>query len=282
VLGISVVGTNHFMPENLVHYFPVSEKLKGKIKRWGWKQFREVFEQLDVVTTPTKTAADLMKKHGFSKSVIPISNGIDLEKFNPRNNGDYLKEKYGLPENKPIFLCLGRLDKEKKIEQIIQAFAKAREKNDAHLVIVGKGAQWKNLHDLVKSLELEKKITFTGFVPDDDLPNIYQVAGCYVIACDAELQSISTMEAMASGLPVIAVNEMALPELVYPGVNGYLFENNDVDGLAECMIKMLSDEGKRKKMAEKSLELVQVHDLEYAISQFESIHLSLAGKKKAE
>ena len=70
------------------------------------------------------------------------------------------------------------------------------------------------------------------------------------------------MEAMASGLPVIAVNEMALPELVHPGENGYLFENNDVDGLAECMVKMFSDEGKRKKMAEKSLELIQAHDLE--------------------
>ena len=140
-LGISVVGTNHFMPENLVHYFPVSEKLKGKIKRWGWKQFRKVFEQLDVVTTPTKTAAGLMIRHGFSKSVIPISNGIDLEKFNPKNNGDYLKDRYDLPENKPTFLCLGRLDKEKKIEQIIQAFAKARKKIDAHLVIAGKGAE---------------------------------------------------------------------------------------------------------------------------------------------
>ena len=279
-LDIALIGTNHFMPENLIHYFPLPEAAKIKIKRWGWKKFREVFEKLEVVTAPTKTAVDLIARHGFSKSVIPISNGIDLEKFNPKNEGDYLKERYGLPKNKPILLYLGRLDKEKKIDLIIQAFAKAIKKIDAHLVIAGKGAERKNLHNLVKSSGLEHKITFTGFVPDEDLANIYRTADCFVIACDVELQSIVTMEAMASGLPIIAVNEMALPELVHHGENGYLFKNGDVDDLAGCIVEMFSDEEKRKRMAEKSLEIIKEHDLEKTVYQFEDIYMSLVGKKK--
>jgi len=75
------------------------------------------------------------------------------------------------------------------------------------------------------------------FVPDEDLPNLYPIASCFVIAGMAELHSIVTLEALASGLPVIAVNFLALPELVKPGENGYLFEPKDIGGLSQYITK---------------------------------------------
>lgn len=84
---------------------------------------------------------------------------------------------------------------------------------------------------LADKIGLYSRVTFTGFVPDDELPGLYALSHCFIIAGTAELQNIVTMEAMATGLPVIAVRAMALPELVQQGVNGCLFEPGDETGI---------------------------------------------------
>ena len=109
-MTIPIVGTNHFMPENLVHYLPAPRYIKEMIKTMGWKQFRKTYEKMDLVTTPTKTAADLTQRSGLPQPILPLSNGIDMEKFHPQNAGEHLREKYSLPQY-PILLYVGRLDK---------------------------------------------------------------------------------------------------------------------------------------------------------------------------
>src|SRR6202008_386605 len=96
------------------------------------------------------------------------------------------------------------------------------EKTDVQLVLVGTGALRNHLENMVQELSLHRHVVFTGFVSDEDLPNLYRLADIFVIAGIAELQSIVTMEAMASALPVVAVNAVALPELIHHGENGFL------------------------------------------------------------
>lgn len=112
-LDIPIIGTNHFMPENLVHYFHLPSFLEEKLKRLAWQQFVGVYSQLSIVTAPTKIAAALMQRHGLAREVIVVSCGIDLQRFNPANNGAYLKVRYNISD-RPIILYVGRLDKEKK------------------------------------------------------------------------------------------------------------------------------------------------------------------------
>jgi len=270
--GIPVIGTNHFMPENLVHYLHLPNTTKERLQKFGWKQCIEVFEQLDRVTTPTKTAADLLRQAGFNKDILPISCGIDLKRFNSTNNGSYLKKKYDIPAGKPVLLYVGRLDKEKRIEVILRALPHILRVMDIHLVLAGIGKEKKRLEKLTKKLDLQNTVTFTGFVPDQDLPNIYRVADLFVIAGIAELQSIVTMEAMASGLPIVAVNAMALPELVHDGKNGYLFPNGDSQTLAEKIVTILSDQNLHAKMSKESLEIIQAHDINKIIKQYEALY----------
>jgi 1,2-diacylglycerol 3-alpha-glucosyltransferase len=270
-MGIPMVGTNHFMPENLLHYLHLPGMLEQIAKQIAWAQFRKIFEQLQVVTTPTKTAAALLKEVNLTKPAIAVSNGVDLKKFRPDNSGDYLRKRYILPD-KPILLYVGRLDREKNIDKVILALAEALKKTDIHFLIAGKGAESEKLKKLVTELGLEKNITFAGFVPDEDLPNLYTIANCFVIAGIAELQSLVTMEAMASKLPIVAVNAMALPELVRHGENGFLFELEDTQGLSGYLVNIFSDENLRKKMSEKSLEIIQDHDINKTMFQFESIY----------
>lgn len=268
---IPVIGTNHFMPENLIHYFHLPKKIENYIKRWAWNGFLKIFEKIDAVTTPTETGAKMLTEIGLSKTINSISNGVDLKLFHPQNDGDYLKKKHNLPE-KPTLLYLGRLDKEKNVNVLLEAFALALKKIDTHFVIAGFGAEGKNLRKLAARLKIEESVTFTGFVTEEDKPNLYKIADCFAIAGIAELQSIVTMEAMASGLPVIAVDAMALPHLVKHGENGFLFQLNEVKSIAEYIVNVFSDKELRDRMAKRSSEIIKDHDIDKIIDKYESLY----------
>jgi glycosyltransferase involved in cell wall biosynthesis len=128
------------------------------------------------------------------------------------------------------------------------------------------------LERLVRSLGIAAHVTFTGFVPDEDLPSLYCIASVFVMAGNAELQSIATMEAMASGMPIVAVDAQALPELVHDGENGFLFPDGRCDRLAACAISLFRDEQLRRRLGERSLQLIQAHDLGNIVTQFESLY----------
>lgn len=276
--NIPIIGTNHFMPDNLVHYLHLPDFAEKKLNEFGWHEFSQVYKRLDAITTVTKTAAKLIEKLGLEKDVIPISCGIDLEKFSPKNNGAYLKERYAIPENCSVILYVGRLDKEKRIELIMRALPQIVENVDAHLALAGTGKLRTEFEHIAQGMGIRDRVTFTGFVPDEDLPNLYRMADLFVIAGIAELQSIVTMEAMASGLPVIAVNAVALPELVHDGENGYLFPDGDSQMLAERAITILSDPALRAKMGQKSLDIIQAHDIQVTLDKYESLYRQIIAK----
>ncbi|MBI3341620.1 glycosyltransferase [Candidatus Curtissbacteria bacterium] len=258
--SLPVVGTNHFMPENFLHYIPMPGKLKEQIIKIAWKQFAHQYNQLSYVTAPTQIAVDVIKKVGLKNNIEAISNGIDLSRFTPKNKGGYLKEKYRIP-NKKILLFVGRIDPEKRLDMVVRAFMKAREKMDLHLVIAGKGGYQRDLTAIVEELGAKPYVTMTGFVADSDLPKLYRVADAFVMASDAELQSIATMEAMASGLPIIAARAVALPLLVKNNVNGYLFRANDEKELVDSILKMFTSEKRRVAMGRQSLRIIKAHDV---------------------
>jgi len=259
------------MPENLVSYLRLPKKVEKAVSKTGWRYFRMVYGKLDMVTSPTETAVQLLDQIGLNKKAVAVSCGIDLKRFNPQNSGDTIRAKFSLPAV-PTLLYLGRLDKEKNVDILLNAFSMLTKKIDAHFVIAGKGAEKENLEELAKILGIYNKVTFTGFVGDQELPFIYRVADCFVIGGIAELQSIVTMEAMASGLPVIAVNAMALPELVIHEKNGYLFDITEKEKLADYMFKILSNKTLQKEMSQKSLDFIQKHDIENSLSAYENIY----------
>lgn len=271
-LDIPIVGTNHFMPENLVHYFHLPKFAERRLKKFGWQQFLKVFEYLDVVTTPTETAAQLLRNIGLRKRVVTVSCGIDLTRFNPTNDGSYLRRLYKIPDDRPVLLYVGRMDKEKRIETVLRALQRILRSMDVHLILAGIGKQRIKLEIEATGMGIRNAVTFTDFVPDDDLPNLYTIADVFVNAGIAELQSIVTMEAMASGLPVVAVNAMALPELVKDGKNGFLFPIDDDLTLADRIITIFNDPILKKRMSANSLQSIQKHNINNSIQIFESLY----------
>jgi len=271
-LSLPVVATNHCMPQNMSHYLPLpsgGKKLADKMFYYTMKRF---YMKCDRLTTPTITARDYLYNTGVTKEVLPISCGIDMEIFNAGGKYADLKKKYAIPAGKNI-LFVGRLDREKKVEVLIRAMELIVKAEPAtNLILVGKGEEREDWEKLTADLGLSPRVIFTGFVPDEDLPGIYALADCFAIACPLELQSIVTMQAMAMGLPVVAVKEMALPELVHHGENGYLFADDDYRSAAKFLIKLLEDDQLRKTMSAKSLEIIKPHDINNTIKQFEKVY----------
>lgn len=269
---IPTVATNHFMPENLVHYVPLAPIFDDYVKKATWWDFARIFKKVNYVTSPTETAANLIQEKLLAPVKV-ISCGVDLKRFNPKNNGEHLKEICKIPSD-PIMLYVGRLDKDKNLDFVLSSFKEAVKKLKMHFVIAGKGVEKDNLSKLAEKLGVKNHVTFTGFVPDEELPNLYALADLVVSPGTAELQSISTMEAMATGLPIIAVNAVALPELVKEGENGFLYSNGDTKSLSEKIIKIFSDGKLRTLMGKRSLEIIAKHDIESVINEYEKIYTS--------
>lgn len=272
---IPYVATFHNMPENTVDNVPLVRHLPGAIER-TWKVQMEFLNKATFVTSPTQSAIDLLTTHGLKAPHRPISNGIDLKRFNPDVPAKDLREKLQLP-NKPIVLYMGRLDGEKRMDVWLKSVPLIRKDIDAHFLIGGRGAELDKLKRMAVDLNVREHITFAGLVEDDDLPAFYRLGTLFAISSPAELQSIVALEAMASGLPVVACDAVALPELCISGRNGYLFLPNDPDAMAKSTVRILQSPAMGKKMGEESRKIVEhTHDIRQMPKNYEAVYQRVA------
>jgi glycosyltransferase involved in cell wall biosynthesis len=274
---IPFVATCHNMPENaLDNLGPLGKLVPGGTERI-WKFDIKFLNRANFVTSPTQTAIDMLLRHGLSVPNQPISNGVDLKLYHPDHDPARLRRKLHLP-NKPTMLYLGRLDGEKRMDTWMQAIPLIRREVDAHFVIGGRGGQAQALKRLAVSLGVASHVTFAGVVEENDLPAFYRLGTVFAIASPAELQSLVTLEAMASRLPVVAADAGALPELCKSGRNGYLFLTGDPSGLAKSVVRILQNPAMASKMGAESRRIVeQKHDLTLMPKNYETIYLEVTG-----
>ena len=266
---IPIVGTEHFMPDNLLEYIP---RLMAKTaNNLMWKVFLKVYNQLDYVTAPSLVAKALVEKMGLKNNVAVISNGINLNKFKLMEISDENFNRFGLNKNIPIFIFVGRLEKDKNVDLILRAIKLALKKQKIQVLIVGKGKDEKDFRKIADKLKLLKSVIFTGEISDKDLHLLLNLADVYIGSGSAELQGIAVMEAMAMSLPILALNAVALPELVEQGANGFLFEPDEHD-LAKKMLKIIANKDMLEKMGKQSRVLIQKHSQSETIKRFEELY----------
>ena len=261
--GIRVIGTNHLMPENMLEFSLIPERLQDWSVRIAWKSVRRTFERAEAVTTPTHRAAEFLEAHTGLRDVYAVSCGIDAHEYKPSF----------APRTENRIVFVGRITGEKRIDVLLRAHALLPPDLDAKLEIVGDGDQRKNLEQLAEQLGTSGNVTFTGYVSEDDLRTTYTRSTVLAMPSIAELQSIVTMEAMASALPVVAANAMALPHLVHDGQNGYLFEPGNAQDLADKLARIfrMSDDD-LTAMKKESLRLIAAHDIQRTLNTFECLY----------
>ncbi|QUX28054.1 glycosyltransferase [Nocardiopsis akebiae] len=276
--GVPVVLTNHFMPDNLYAHARIPAPMQELAGLLAWKDMVRVAGEADHVTTPTPRAARLLREKGFTRGVEAISCGIDLERFRPHEDPAVARRRFGLPDRDTI-VFVGRLDAEKRIDDTIRALARIVPGRDAQLALAGTGQREEELRALAAELGVADRVFFLGFVPDEDLPLVYAAGDAFAIAGVAELQSIATLEAMSTGLPVVAADAMALPHLVEEGHNGFLFPPGDPARLADRLLLVLGPRGRALGAA--SRELARRHDHHRSLERFEEVYTRLRGTAPA-
>ena len=260
--GIRQIATNHIMPENLLDFTRMPDAFNRWLVRRQWQAARRVFVRGTAVTTPTRRAADFLEQNTGLTGVLPVSCGIDA--------GNYVPD-LG-PREQHRLLFVGRLTSEKQVDVMLDALAKLPP--EIHADLVGGGDRVPDLQRQVTRLGITDRVVFHGQVPDAELREIYTRASIFVMPSIAELQSIATLEAMASGLVIVAADAMALPHLVENGVNGWLFPPGDVDTLVARIQSLLAlPDAELERMRRASLQGVVAHDIQRTLDTFEALYV---------
>lgn len=264
--AVPLVATNHFMPENLFGHLRVPGRLRAPIARLAWRDLMRVIAPAAVVTAPTPTAVHMLRANGFTGIAVPVSCGVDLGRYWAGTPA---------PAADPTVLFVGRLDEEKRVDELLRAVPLLPA--PVRVEIVGDGSCRAALEALADRLGITDRVRFRGFVSDADLFDAY--ARCWVFCMPgvAELQSIATMEAMAAGKPVVAADAVALPHLVRPGRNGWLFPPGDVPGLAGALTSVITAPATLAAMGAASREIIAGHDIQASLDAFEAHYAQALG-----
>ncbi len=215
--------------------------------RWGIDQ---------IITVSDFLKRELLKSYRFdSERINVIYNGVDIERFNPQIDSLAIREEYGV-ENDPLVLFLGRLAPYKGPQFLVMAAPHIlKEVPDTKFVIAGSGRyDAPKLKNLARKLEVDKAFVFAGYVPHEKIPRMYASCDVFCYPSLWEGFGLTPAEAQASGKPVVAFDNCAIPEVIDDQETGLLVPPRDHKLLAQALIELLLDEKERLEMGTKGRE----------------------------
>lgn len=253
-------------------HFPDLFKKDDLIQLTNWSKY-SIVNSAHIIAPSKVTKEDIVKNYNVPASKITVTHeGYDQNRFKPQPKSiiDNVKKKYKIAGDYIIFV--GTIQPRKNIERLLQAFSQILhqttpgvgsdspgvKKNLANiqLVICGKkGWMYYSIFDKVKQLNLEDKVIFTDFVPDEDLPLLISGAKLYVNPSLWEGFGIPVIEAQACGVPVAVSNTSSLPEIVEK--SGLTFDPLDVEQMLSSMLVLLTDDKLHEVFIKKGFENIK-------------------------
>ena len=223
--GAALVHTYHTLYNQYATYLPLHAGADLMIAVAS--QLR--LESVDTVIAQTEKVEGTLLDYGVRAEIAVIPTGISLDKFRmPKDEAMIaaLREKYGLTPQTRVLLSLGRLGKEKNIEELIRYFSTlARFRDDIRLMIVGGGPDAERLQEIADSYLLGDRVIFTGMVDPNLVRQYYALGDIFVCASTSETQGLTYVEALSCGLPLVCRNDAALDGVISNGLGGYRYEN---------------------------------------------------------
>ncbi|MBA2858827.1 glycosyltransferase involved in cell wall biosynthesis [Methanococcus maripaludis] len=207
-----------------------------------------------IIAVSENTKNDLIKHFKIPPNKIKVIYNAANETFAKLNEIEIsnIKKKYAI--DYPFIFYVGGLAAHKNIVRLIESYSKLKMLGVSHkLLLAGvKRYKYNEIFETIEKLNLQKDVVFTGYVPDEDLPGLYNAADLFVYPSFYEGFGLPPLEAMQCGTPVITSNTSSLPEVV--GDAGIMVNPYDVDELANKMYEVLTNEDLRKEMSKKGLE----------------------------
>ncbi len=274
-IEVPLVASCYYVPRFVTRYLG-GEITEDVVEAATWAYSVWLLNHCDRVVFATRAHRDFFQDQGLKAPTAIISNGLDVHRYRPADGADEgIEARYALPAG-PRILFVSRLARDKAIDVLIRAMPGIRSHvPNASLLLVGRGDYRASLEELTAELRLAGAVRFLGFIPEADMPAIYRACDCFAIASTYEVQSLPTLQALATGLPVVAADAVALPEIVKDGVNGYLVPPGDPRAVADAIVRVLSDPERAAAMAQEGLAIVQSHAEEHTFDLYEELYRSL-------
>ncbi len=246
--------------------------------RWNWYRlarwpFRPVWRKVRVAIAVSRVARDVMRPY-FPGDYRIVPNGVDLSRFSPE--GPVHPVYRNIPG--PAVLFLGRMEPRKGPHLLLEAFLRLANRHPGvHLVMGGDGPLREPLARRVPS-PLRSRVHFLGPVPFEDVPKLYRGATVYTSpAVGGETFGLVLLEAMASGVPVVAAGNPGYREVIRDGENGLLVDVKDPEAYARALQRLLEDEEERRRLIQNGLSTARRFRWEAVAEQVESIYAEVAG-----
>lgn len=275
MLGVPLVGTHHTFYDDYLKHVKMDYKWG---KKFSWKYTAVYYNFCDLILSPTQSLADALETQKLSKPVSILRNSLDTDFFMPVKkliDKKNLKKRFGIKGQSIIFE--GRLSYEKSLDIVLKAFALMSKKMpDLKLMLAGDGPERNNLEKLAEKLNVKEKVIFTGFIPyGEKVVETYRANDIYLTASKSENMPIAILEAMACGLPIIAVRERGLAEIINDNVNGFFAKTDDPADMAEKTLELLSNSALLKKFGKASRKLALQYSHKQVTSDLEKKYSDL-------
>ncbi len=243
--GRPLVFTYHTRYEKYAHYVPLPERLVAALAVRLSCRFAA---SADLVVAPSSLIAATLRTRGVTAPVAVVPTGVPLDLFCP---GDRLEARrtLGFASDGPLCLYVGRLDREKSVDRIIDAFGFIADAvSDARLSLVGQGTHEAAARRRAEASPARDRIHFHGGLPREELPAFYRAADLFLFASETETQGLVLAEAHGCGLPAVAVRATGVDEVVLDGETGLLTKAEPRE-FADAAISLLLDPERRRVMA---------------------------------
>jgi 1,2-diacylglycerol 3-alpha-glucosyltransferase len=262
---IPYVHTYHTMYPEYVHYVWETRLTKRLAERLS----REFCEQCSSIIAPSTKVERYLRNWGVTVPIDVIATGVDINRYAAVNQPriDALAEKAGVRPEERLLLFMGRLGKEKNVELLLRALWHSRLPN-TKLLIGGDGPHREYLQSLAVELGIEDRVTFRGYLQGEDAVAAYHLAHAFAFASTTETQGLVIGEAMAAGLPVIAVEDHAVEDFVISGRTGLIVPGRP-DDLGMAFDQLLGDEDLRQSFARAALARAQSFSIEHQAERLE-------------
>lgn len=240
--GIPAVYTFHTQYEQYSHYIPFPSAIVNQISR---KQITRYCQQVDAVTTPAESARQILLGYGVTKPLRVIPNPTMIAQ---PGDGQAIRHKYQLGDSK-LLINVGRIAAEKNLGLLLESFAGMLPQVEADtlkLMIVGDGPALEDLKNQAQKLGIAGQVIFTGMVDPKEIPDYLNAADLFVMTSKSEVKPLSQLEALAAGLPIVAVAAPGANDTIISGTNGYLVDE-DATSFGKAVLQLLSDSGLVKR-----------------------------------
>lgn len=249
---IPVIYTFHTQYEQYNHYIPLPGQLVNWITRRKIKSF---CQKVNGVTTPAESARQILLGYGITQPITVIPNPTLIAKPASNESRLEIRSQYGLNQEK-LLVNIGRIAPEKNLGLLLQAFRHLLNQSlpdPVKLMIVGDGPDLENLKNQAKTLGISADVVFTGLVSPDKVPQFLAASDLFVMTSKSEVKPLAQLEALAAGVPIVAVAAAGANDTIIHEQNGLLVSEN-AEAISDAITKLIFDDQKMAAFREEALE----------------------------